>query len=179
MKFPLVGTETSFPISFVLCADIKTKSIQNKEDITKVQVKIYIFYFGLSSKTNVDILGITVSKLKQHYFETIFTSNDVINIQDTIGKLFESIERLYTMGVDAYFIFRRKMDLIQHLPMDLENRSLMLIITDIHIVLYKIFSYTNKVGNQVKKKFILLNISFLNTWNSLVMKNVTHSCGKR
>ena len=83
------------------------------------------------------------------------------------------------MGVDAYFIFRRKMDLIQHLPMDLENRSLMLIITDIHIVLYKFFSYTNKVGNQVKKKFILLNISFLNTWNSLVMKNVTHSCGKR
>ena len=52
----------------------------------KVQVKNNIFYFELSSKPDVDILGISVSMWKNHGFETIFTSNFVINIQDVIGK---------------------------------------------------------------------------------------------
>ena len=64
-------------------------SIQNKEDMKKLQVK-NIFYFELSIKPNVDILGITVSMWKQYDFDTIFISNDVLNIQDGIGKVFGS-----------------------------------------------------------------------------------------
>ena len=53
--------------------DTKMLPIKQKEDMTKVQVKQDIFYFELSSKPNVDILGITFSMQKQHDFETIFT----------------------------------------------------------------------------------------------------------
>ena len=60
-------------------------SIKNKEDMTKLQVSKNIFCFGLSSKPNVGVLGITVSIWK-HGFETIFASNDVINIHYSIGK---------------------------------------------------------------------------------------------
>ena len=39
-----------------------------------------------------------------HEFETIFTSNDVMNIQYAIGKLFGSRERSYSMEVNVYFV---------------------------------------------------------------------------
>ena len=48
--------------------------------MTKVKVNKNSFY-----TFNVNILGITVSMWKQHDFETIFSSNDVMNIQDGIG----------------------------------------------------------------------------------------------
>ena len=67
----------------------------------KVQVNRNIFYFGLSSKTSVGILCITVSMCKQHCFETIFTTDDVINIKDAIGRGFGYIEISYSMGVNA------------------------------------------------------------------------------
>ena len=41
--------------------------------------------------------------MEKHEFETIFTSNDVMNIQDRIGKGFGSRERAYSMGVNDYF----------------------------------------------------------------------------
>ena len=40
---------------------------------------------------------------EKHDFETIFTSNYVMNIHDGIGKVFGSIERAYSMGANAYF----------------------------------------------------------------------------
>ena len=58
--------------------------------MTKVQVDKNIFYFELSSKPNVHIIGTTVSMWKPHNFETMFSSNDVMNIQDAIGKVFGS-----------------------------------------------------------------------------------------
>ena len=39
----------------------------------------------------------------KHEFETIFTCNYVINIQDGIGKGFGSREISYSMVVNAYF----------------------------------------------------------------------------
>ena len=57
----------------------------------KLQVNKNMFYFELSSKPNVDILGIIVSMWKQLYFETIFNSNDVMNIQFSVVKIFGSI----------------------------------------------------------------------------------------
>ena len=75
--------------------------------MTKVQAKKNIFYFELSSKQNVDIEGITVSMQKKHQFETIFTSNDVMNIQYGIGKVFGSRERSYYVGVNDYFGHRQ------------------------------------------------------------------------
>ena len=66
-----------------------------------------IFYFDLSFKPNVDIIGITVSKWKQHDFETILISNDVVIIQDVTRKVSGSLEREYSMGVNYYFCFRR------------------------------------------------------------------------
>ena len=63
-------------------------SFQNKENMTKVQVNKNIFYFELSSKPNVGILRITVSMWRKHELVAIFTSNDVMNIQDAIGKVF-------------------------------------------------------------------------------------------
>ena len=90
MKFPLVEIETYFPIRFIMCTDIETLSIQRKGYMTKVQVK-NIFYPELSIKPNVGILGIKVSMWKQYDFGTIFTSNDVMNIQYSVGKGFGSI----------------------------------------------------------------------------------------
>ena len=52
---------------------------------------------------NVDILGIIVYMWKRNDFETILTSNDVLNIQDTPGKRFGSIEIPYYLGLNAYF----------------------------------------------------------------------------
>ena len=48
--------------------------------MTKVQVNNNIFYYELSSKHNVYILGIKLYMLKWNNFETIFTYNDVLNI---------------------------------------------------------------------------------------------------
>ena len=61
LKFPLVEIETYFPVMLVMFTDTKMLPIKKKEDMTKVQVKQDIFYFELSSKPNVDILGITFS----------------------------------------------------------------------------------------------------------------------
>ena len=44
------------------------------------------FHFELSSKPDVDIVGIKVYMWVKHEFETIFTSNDVMNIKYVIGK---------------------------------------------------------------------------------------------
>ena len=55
--------------------------------MTKVQEK-NIFYFELSSKPNFDLDSITISMCKTHVFETIFISNDVMNIQYGIGRRF-------------------------------------------------------------------------------------------
>ena len=59
-------------------------SIQKKGYIKKCRTKIYTFYFELSSKTNVDIICIAVSMQKRHDFETVFTSDDVMNINITL-----------------------------------------------------------------------------------------------
>ena len=44
---------------------------------------------------------------KRHDFEAIFTSNDIMNIQDGIGKRFRSIKRTYYIGINADFGPRR------------------------------------------------------------------------
>ena len=77
-------------------------SIQKEENITKLQVNNNINYYEVSGKPNVDIIGNTLSMWKQHNFETIFTSDDVLNIQDAIGKGFGSRERALSMGVNDY-----------------------------------------------------------------------------
>ena len=69
-------------------------------------MKIYIFFFELSSKPYVGMMGLTVSMCKLHEFETIFTSNDVVNNQYSIGIIFGSREIAYYMGVYAYFVPR-------------------------------------------------------------------------
>ena len=62
--------------------------IQKEENTTKVKVNNNIFYFELSIKPNAKIIVITVSMCKRHNFETIFISNDVMNIKYAIGKGF-------------------------------------------------------------------------------------------
>ena len=58
--------------------------IQNEENITKVHVNYNIYYYEVSSQPNVDLICIAVSMRKQQNFETIFNSDDVLNIQDAI-----------------------------------------------------------------------------------------------
>ena len=58
--------------------------IQKEDNIKKVQVNKNIFYYELNNKPNVDVISITVYICKQHNFESIFTSNCALNIQDTI-----------------------------------------------------------------------------------------------
>ena len=48
----------------------------------KVKVNTNIFYYELSSKPNVDIIDITLYLWEQRNFETIFTYNGDMNIQD-------------------------------------------------------------------------------------------------
>ena len=81
----MVEIKTYLHMRFVLCTYTEMLSIQKKEDMKTLQVNKHIFYFELSSKPNVYILGITVSMQEKHDFETIFTSNDVMKIQDAIG----------------------------------------------------------------------------------------------
>ena len=78
-------------------------AIQKEENIKKLQVSNKIYYYGVSSKPNVGIIGISVSMRKQHNFEIIFTSEDVLNIQYAIGKGFGYRERTFSMGVNYYF----------------------------------------------------------------------------
>ena len=76
--------------------------------MTELQVNNIFFCYELSSKHNVYIIGSTLYIWKQHIFETIFTFNDVLNIQYAIGKGLGYQERAYYMGVNAYFFPRRK-----------------------------------------------------------------------
>ena len=52
-----------------------------------------IYYYEVISKPNVEIIVITVSMWKRQNFETIFTSDDVLNIQDVIRNGFGSREK--------------------------------------------------------------------------------------
>ena len=73
----------------------------------KSEVKNNTYHYEVSSKTIVDIIGITVFMWENHKFETIFTSDDVLNIQYAIGKLFGSRERELYMELNDYFGPRR------------------------------------------------------------------------
>ena len=112
----------------------------------KIKLKNNIYYYEVSIKPYVDTVGITVYMWKQHRFETILTSDDVLNIQDSIGKGFVSTERALSTGVNSYFGPKKKTDHIQLLPMDLGNKSFKLIFTDKHIFCLKTCSYTRKMG---------------------------------
>ena len=61
--------------------------------MAKVQVNNNIYLCGASSKPDFDIISITVYMWGKHNFETIFISDDVLNIQDSIRKVFGSRER--------------------------------------------------------------------------------------
>ena len=56
----------------------------SRRDVRAVQVKPA----HRPGNIRVNIIYITLSIWKRHNFETIFTSNDVLNIQDSIGNLF-------------------------------------------------------------------------------------------
>ena len=73
---------------FIFCTYIEMFPINKKNKKGKVNKNI--LHFQISSKPNVDILGIAVSMWGKHEFETILISNDVMNIQDGIGKGFGS-----------------------------------------------------------------------------------------
>ena len=66
--------------------------ILKEENITKLQVNNNIYYYEVSSKPNVDSIGITLSMREKLNLKTIFTSYDVMNIQDAIAKGFGPIE---------------------------------------------------------------------------------------
>ena len=61
IKFQLVEIDTLFPLSFFLCTYIEMFS--SKTIYEKITSEKY-FYFELSSKPNVDIVGITVPMRK-------------------------------------------------------------------------------------------------------------------
>ena len=71
--------------------------------MTKLQVKNSIYYYGVSSKPNADIIGIIVSMCKHNIFKTIFTSDDVLNIKYAIGKIFGYREEAFYMGINFHF----------------------------------------------------------------------------
>ena len=84
--------------------------------------------------------------MEKHNFETIFTSDDVLNIQDAIGKGFGSRERALYMGIKYILVLEEQKYHNQHPTTDLVNQMLKLIITDINISPLKIVSYTRKFG---------------------------------
>ena len=69
-----------------------------------LQVKNNIYYYEVSSKPNVDIIGITVFTRKQNIFETVFTSYYVLYIQYSIGNWFGYRERVLSMELNSYFL---------------------------------------------------------------------------
>ena len=60
LEFPLVEIETYFPSRFLLCTYIEMFSIQNKEDMTKVQVKKY---FSLNLVVNLMLIYLLLQSL--------------------------------------------------------------------------------------------------------------------
>ena len=102
-KFLSAEIDTYLPIRFVLCTETDMLSIQKEENITKLRVNNNINYYEVIGKTNVDIIGNTLSMWKHHNFETIFTSDYVLSIQNPTGKGFGYIRRSFCMGVDVYF----------------------------------------------------------------------------
>ena len=79
-----------------------------------------------------------------------------MNIQDGIGKIFGYIEIAYSMGVNAYFGPRQKIDHMQHLTTDPENLGLKLIITGRHIDLQKKFLTLGKTGKSRSRSNLFL-----------------------
>ena len=67
--------------------------VQKEENMTKEQVKITF--------TNIKLVVTPIFKLY-----VLFTSYDVLNIQDIIGKQFFSIERALSIVVNDYFGLR-------------------------------------------------------------------------
>ena len=85
--------------------------IPKEENITKSQVSINIFYFELSFKPNVDIMGIKVYNCKSREIETIFTYIDVMSIQYFIGNGFGFQIRAFSVRLNAFFNPRRTIGL--------------------------------------------------------------------
>ena len=80
LEFLLVGIDTSPPIRFVLCLETEITSTKEEENMKKLKVNNNIYYDKVSNKPKKFIIGITLSMWKQHTFESIFTSDDVLNI---------------------------------------------------------------------------------------------------
>ena len=78
-------------------------SIQKEEILTKLQVNNNNLYHEMSSKDNVENIGIKLSMCKEHKFEAIFTSDNVMNIQYAIVKGFNYREVALYMRRHFYF----------------------------------------------------------------------------
>ena len=59
--------------------------------MTKVNVNNNMYCYEVGSNYNVQIIGVTVSMWRK-ILEIVFTSDGVLNIQDSIGKGFGSRE---------------------------------------------------------------------------------------
>ena len=88
LNFALVEIETTLPIRFVLYTETEIMLIQTEDNMTKVPLNNNIYYNKVSSKPNIDIIGIIVTLWENYNFETIFTSDDILNIQYAAGKIF-------------------------------------------------------------------------------------------
>ena len=127
-----------------MCTYTEITSIQKKEDTTKPQEKN--IYFKLSSKHNVDILGITLSIWKNMTLKLysllimLWTLNIPLERYLVLDKYHNIWERMIIL------VLLERIYHMQHLNMDLENLSFKYIFTDRHIVLQKTGSYTRKTG---------------------------------
>ena len=64
LEISLAEIEASLPIRFVLCSETDMLLIKKEKNMTKVKVNNNIYYYEVSSKTNFEIIGITVSMQK-------------------------------------------------------------------------------------------------------------------
>ena len=96
--------------------------------------------------------------LKIHELETIFTSYDVMNIQDAIGMIFASRERSYSMGVNEYFGYR-----ISNITNETPNYG---------PGKYKFETYSSSTLVLVVPHIRTLVISFHNIWLHVYFKHI-------
>ena len=86
---------------------------------------------------NQILIYLVLQYLSENKIETIFNSDDNINIKYEIGKVFWSRKKNIMSELIPISILDKQIDHIQQLTMEMLNLSLKWIITDTHIVLQK------------------------------------------
>ena len=78
--------KTYLPIRLVLCTEYEMMLIQKEKNMTKVEANDNIYYYEVSIKPNIEIIGISVYLRKQHNFEPYLLLMISLKLKMSLGR---------------------------------------------------------------------------------------------